>query len=289
MSEVEATSCFTPPQMLEKTSAAGITKSSLRFLPLLLLSILAGMYIAFGGVFSTVIATGTNTVLPYGIVKLLQGLAFSLGLILVVVGGAELFTGNMLMIIPFLERKIDINSLLRNWLVVYIGNFAGSLVVALLIISAGSYQLNGGLLGTTMLSIADAKMHYSFFQAVSLGILCNVLVCLAVWISYSARNTADKIISIIFPISAFIAAGFEHSVANMYLIPVALMLKNLDPGFVTGSGLSLSALTWGDFFLHNLLPVTLGNMVGGVFFVGVAYFLAYHRNDTNNDSKQSSL
>lgn len=288
MSEVEATSFFSPPQMLKKTSAAGVTKSSLRLLPLLLLSVLAGMYIAFGGVFSTVIATGTNTVLPYGIVKLLQGLVFSLGLILVVVGGAELFTGNMLMIIPFLEMKIRINSLLRNWLVVYIGNFVGSLIVALLIISAGSYQLAGGLLGTTMLSIADAKMHYSFLQSISLGILCNILVCLAVWLSYSARNTTDKIISIIFPISAFIAAGFEHSVANMYLIPVALLLKNIDPGFVTGSGLNLSALTWGDFFLHNLLPVTLGNMVGGVVFVGAAYYLAYHRNNINNDSKQPS-
>jgi len=286
MAEVEATSCFTPPQMLEKTSAIGVTKSSLRLLPLLLLAILAGMYIAFGGVFSTVIATGTNTVLPYGIVKLLQGLVFSLGLILVVVGGAELFTGNMLMIIPFLERKIRFNSLLRNWLVVYIGNLVGSLIVALLIISAGSYRLAGGLLGTTMLSIADSKMHYSFLQAISLGILCNILVCLAVWLSYSARNTTDKILSIIFPISAFIAAGFEHSVANMYLIPVALLLKNIDPGFVAGSGLNLSALSWGDFFLHNLLPVTLGNMVGGIIFVGIAYYLAYHRNDLNNDSKQ---
>ena len=286
MAEVEATSCFTPPQMLEKTSAIGVTKSSLRLLPLLLLAILAGMYIAFGGVFSTVIATGTNTVLPYGIVKLLQGLVFSLGLILAVVGGAELFTGNMLMIIPFLERKIRFNSLLRNWLVVYIGNLVGSLIVALLIISAGSYRLAGGLLGTTMLSIADSKMHYSFLQAISLGILCNILVCLAVWLSYSARNTTDKILSIIFPISAFIAAGFEHSVANMYLIPVALLLKNIDPGFVAGSGLNLSALSWGDFFLHNLLPVTLGNMVGGIIFVGIAYYLAYHRNDLNNDSKQ---
>lgn len=275
MAQLETPSSFTPPQMFEKSTAAGVAKANLRLLPMLLLAILAGMYIAFGGVFSTVVATSTLGVLPYGLVKVLMGLVFSLGLILVVVGGAELFTGNMLMVIAFASRKITTLALLRNWLIVFVGNFLGSLLVAVLMVAARVHTFASGDFGKTMLTIANSKMHYPFFQAFSLAILCNILVCLAVWLSFSARNTTDKILSIVFPITAFIAAGFEHSVANMYLIPVALLLKQVDPNFVTSTGIIPGSIGWGQFLINNLLPVTLGNMVGGIVFVGLIYFAIY--------------
>jgi len=277
---------FTPPQMLEKASSAGIKKANLAFWPTFLLAILAGAYIAFGGVFATVVATGTMESWPYGIVKLVQGLVFSLGLILVVVGGAELFTGNILMVIPLLQKKIRFSQLIRNWFLVYTGNFIGSIVIAGLIIAAGSYHGANGTLGTTMIRIAESKLQHTFLQALSLGILCNILVCLAVWLCYSARSTADKILAIVFPISAFIAAGFEHSVANMYLLPVALFLKNFDPSFLNQVSLDLSNLNWTHFLVNNLLPVTIGNIIGGGLFVGIAYFLAYGHQPGNNDTKQ---
>jgi len=286
MAESDIPSAFTPLQMYEKVLNSGISKANLSFTPMLLLAILAGMYIAFGGVFSTIVATGMIGVWPYGLMKVLQGLLFSLGLILVVVGGAELFTGNMLMVIPFAARKISTVSLLRNWLIVYIGNFLGSLIVALLMLLSRTYTFATGELGKTILTIANSKMQYTFIQAFSLAILCNILVCLAVWLAFSARNTTDKIMAIVFPITAFIAAGFEHSVANMYLIPIALLLKSLDPVFALSTGLDIRALNWGDFFVNNLIPVSLGNMVGGILFVGLIYFFIYNRHITVSDSKR---
>lgn len=286
MEEQHNPSAFTPPQMLQKIQESGVAKAKLRFLPLIVLSILAGMYIAFGGIFSTVVATGMLGASPYGLTKTLMGLVFSLGLILVVVGGAELFTGNMLMVIPLLARKISFPSLCRNWILVFIGNFVGSILIALLMVLAHAYEFSGGQYGMTMFTIANSKMHYSFLQAVSLGILCNTLVCLAVWLAFSARNTTDKIFAIIFPITAFIAAGFEHSVANMYLIPVALFTKTLNPAVAAASNLDFSQFTWNNFLVHNLLPVTIGNMIGGILLVGVAYFVIYHRHGSNGDSKQ---
>lgn len=286
MSGSEQLSSFTPAQMLEKASTAGIAKSKLDFWPMLLLAILAGMYIAFGGVFSTVVATGTMAAWPYGVVKLLQGIVFSTGLILVVVGGAELFTGNILLIIPLIQRKISITSMLRNWLVVYIGNFLGSIIVTIFVLLAGSHQFAGGMMGNTILTIADSKLHFSFLQATMLGVLCNILVCLAVWLSFSARNTSDKILAIIFPISAFIAAGFEHSVANMYLIPVGILLKTFDPAFVSNLGIDVLSLDWGIFLFDNLLPVTIGNIFGGGIFVALIYAYIYGKQIPVNDIQQ---
>ena len=266
-----------PSEMLARAISASETKASMQSGKTFLSAILAGMYIAFGGVFSTVIATGTAQSLPYGIIKSLQGLVFSLGLILVVIGGAELFTGNMLMVTGLSHHKITWSGMLKNWGIVYVGNFAGSLLVAALILLGKSYQFAAGDYGLAMLKIAAAKSGYQPLQAFSLGILCNILVCLAVWLTYSAKNTTDKILAILFPISAFIAAGFEHSVANMYLVPVGLLLKVLDPGFVMSSGLELSSLTWPSFLLHNLLPVTIGNMIGGILFVGLIYAFIYKK------------
>jgi len=268
---------ITQSEMIERAITSGIAKSRLAFLPMFLSAILAGIYIAFGGIFSTVIATGTDPILPYGLMKLLQGLAFSLGLILVIVGGSELFTGNMLMIIAQLEHMITIPSLLRNWGIVYVGNFLGSLITAILVILSKTYLFSNGEMGLAMVKIAVTKSNYGFTQALVLGILCNVLVCLAVWLSYSAKNTTDRVLAIIFPISAFIAAGFEHSVANMYLVPESLFLKAINPGFVGQLNLNLSNLNWSTFLFNNLLPVSLGNMIGGILFVGVTYYLIYKK------------
>ena len=274
---------ITSQPIIEKASSAGITKSRLRFWPMLLLAILAGMYIAFGGVFAIVVATGASGVWPYGVVKTLQGLVFSVGLILVVVGGAELFTGNILMIIPLLQKKITLAGMLRNWLVVYAGNFIGSILIAFLILLGKTYHFSGGEFGKTMLTIALNKSGFSFSQALSLGILCNILVCLAVWLAYTGQNTSDKILAIVFPITMFIAAGFEHSVANMYLVPAGLLLKVFDPAFVSSLDVPLQNLTWGNFLLNNLLPVTIGNMIGGGLFVGTVYFLVHRVKPVNED------
>ncbi len=278
-----------PPQMLKKVHDIGISKARLRILPLFLLAVLAGVYIAFGGVFSTIISTGMVGFVPYGVMKTLQGLVFSLGLVLVVVAGAELFTGNMLMVVALANQKITFVQLFRNWGLVYVGNFIGSLLVAGLMLLARTYTFSSGELGKNMLSIANAKLGYSFSQAFALGILCNILVCLAVWLSFSAKNTTDKIISVIFPITAFIAAGFEHCVANMYLIPVAIFLRRIAPEFVVSTQLSAEALNWSNFIVKNLLPVTLGNILGGALFVGLIYFWAYKNHPEFRDSEQRTL
>ena len=272
---------LTPSEILEKASSVGVTKANLPFRKIVILSILAGMYIAFGAVFASVVATGMTGVWPYGFMKLLQGFVFSLGLILVVVGGAELFTGNSLMVIAWASRKISFLKLLRNWGIVYLGNFIGSLLVVALILISKEYSASNGMLGSVMLSTAHAKIQYGFWQALALGVLCNILVCLAVWLAWSGRSTTDKILAIILPITLFIAAGFEHSVANMYIIPLGVLLKWVDPGFISSLSVSLdlSNLTWGSFLLKNLLPVTLGNILGGGFFVGLLYFWGYRKKD----------
>ena len=266
-----------PAEMVAKAGSIGEKKAALPLANLLPLSFLAGTYIAFGAVFASVVATGMTGVWPYGFMKLLQGLVFSLGLILVIVGGGELFTGNILLVVAWVQKKISLLKLLRNWLFVYIGNFIGSITVVLLIILSKEYLASNGSLGSLMLSIANAKVQYGFIQALALGILCNIMVCLAVWLTYSCRTTTDKILAIIFPITLFIAAGFEHSVANMYIIPLGLLLKVFDAPFVASLNLDLTHLTWTAFLLKNLLPVTLGNIIGGGFFVGILYLWSYRK------------
>lgn len=265
---------LSPIEMREKVILSGILKNKLPFGQLLLLSILAGAYIAFGAVFSSVIALGMPGNWPYGIMKTLQGLAFSLGLILVVVGGAELFTGNNLMVIAWLDKKINSLAVIRNWSIVFLGNFIGSIGIALLLILSRQYLVSDGELGKSILNLATLKLSYPFYRALVLGVLCNIMVCLAVWLTYSGRSTIDKILAIIFPISFFIAAGFEHSVANMYIIPAALILQGIDPVFTANSGVIIDGLTWSSFFINNLAPVTLGNILGGTIFVGFLYFFS---------------
>jgi formate transporter len=266
-----------PYQIANRAEEIAAAKTQSGFVSTFLLSILAGMYIGFGGIFSAVVAIGMSGTWPFGFMKLLQGLAFSLGLILVVVGGAELFTGNMLMIIAWARHKISIGSILRNWSIVYFGNFLGSILLAYLFTLGKSSRLSDGELGRILFNIASLKLNYSFLQAIILGILCNILVCLAVWLSYSAKNTTDKILAVFFPISAFIAAGFEHSIANMFLIPVTFFIKIFDPMFSTNLTIDLSKFTWPQFLIQNLLPVTIGNIIGGALIVGLIYHLSFRK------------
>jgi len=266
-----------PAEMARRAEFLGVRKAEMPLPNMLGLSLLAGAFIGLGAAFATTIAAGTGSDWPYGVTRLLTGLVFCLGLILVVVGGAELFTGNNLIVMAWANRKVSTAALLRNWVIVYLGNFIGSIGTALVIFIGKQYTFGGGAVGTTALSIANSKVHLDFVQAIALGIMCNAMVCLAVWMSYSARSSMDKIAAIIFPISGFVAAGFEHSIANMYFIPIGLLIKQFDPAFVAKSGLDLSGLTWGTFFVNNLLPVTIGNIIGGAVLVAAVYWFIFLR------------
>ncbi len=266
-----------PHEMAQRAEDVGVQKAESSTSATFTLAVLAGAFIALGAVFATTVATGTTGALPFGVSRLLVGLVFCLGLILVIVGGAELFTGNNLIIMAWASKRVTTFCLLRNWAIVYVGNLVGALGTVILVFLTRQYTTAGGSVGTTVLSIAVGKVNLGFLQAFVLGIMCNILVCLAVWLSYSARSTVDKIAAILFPITAFVAAGFEHSVANMYFIPIGLFIKQFDPAFATDSGLSLSKLTWGNFLISNLLPVTIGNIVGGSLFVAAVYWLVFLR------------
>ncbi len=290
MSEIHIDALL-PAEMASRAETIGVRKSEMPLVQTFTLAVLAGAFIALGAIFSTTVAAGAGAItaadgtastfaLPFGVTRLLAGLAFCLGLILVVVGGAELFTGNNLIVMAWASRKVSTARLLRNWAIVYAGNFAGSIGTALLMFLAKQYLFGKGAVGAAALNTAVTKVNYGFLQAVALGILCNGLVCLAVWLSYSARSTWDKIAAILFPITAFVAAGFEHSVANMYFIPYALFVKDFDPGFVSGLGAKVSGLeglTWGSFLGANLLPVTIGNILGGGLLVAAMYWSVYLR------------
>lgn len=266
-----------PDEMARRAEYIGVRKAEAPWVKLFALALLAGAFIALGAVFATTVATGTSGTLPYGVTKLLIGFVFCLGLILVIVGGAELFTGNNLIVMAWANGKVTTKKLLRNWAIVYIGNFVGSIGTAILVFASRQYTFANGGIGQTALSIANGKVNLAFGQAIALGILCNALVCLAVWLTFSARSTVDKIAAIIFPISAFVAAGFEHSVANMYFIPIGLLIKYLDPGFMAQYNLAYPNLTWGAFFANNLLPVTIGNIIGGSVFVAAIYWAIFLR------------
>jgi formate/nitrite transporter len=269
-----------PPEMARRAEYLGVRKAEAPLLATFTLAVLAGAFISLGAVFATTVAAGASGVVPYGIVRLLAGLVFTVGLVLVIVGGAELFTGNNLIVMAWAGRKVSSAGLLRNWGIVYVGNFAGAIGTALLVFVSRQYTFGGGSVGAAALATAAAKVNYSFIQAVALGVLCNALVCLAVWLTFSARSTIDRIAAIILPIAAFVAAGFEHSIANMYFIPIGLFIKNFDPVFTSASGVDVSRLTWSSFLLANLLPVTLGNIIGGAVLVAAVYWFVFlHRSE----------
>jgi formate/nitrite transporter len=266
-----------PQETADACERVGVNKARLDTVSTLVLAGLAGAFIALGAMLFTV--TVTQTELGFGPTRLLGGVAFSLGLILVVVAGAELFTGNTLIIMAWAGRKISTPLILRNWALVYGGNFVGALLTVLLVYASRQFEFNGNEIGATALKVANGKVNLGFGEAVALGILCNVLVTLAVWLALTARSTIDKIFAIIFPITAFVAAGFEHSIANMYFIPMGILLKE-ESSVREAAGLTsgdLSNLTWGDFFLANLLPVTIGNIIGGALLVGGVYWFVYLR------------
>jgi formate/nitrite transporter len=254
---------YTPAKIAERVEAAGVAKANLPLLQLATLGILAGAFIAFGAMWFTVTMTGST--LGFGPGRLLSGIAFSLGLILVIIAGAELFTGNNLIVMAWADGKVSLGRLLRNWAVVYVANFVGSAGAAVLVTLAGSLALADGAVGDTAVKIAQAKVALPFDVAFFRAVLCNALVCLAVWLSMAAHSVSGKAIVIVFPIAAFVALGYEHSIANMYFIPVA-MLHGAEG--VTFAGL-----------IGNLVPVTLGNIVGGGGFVALVYWIIYGRQD----------
>lgn len=272
-----------PPQVAAKVEDIGVKKGNLDFLSMFMLAVLAGAFIAFGAVFCTTVVTAVADKVGFGITRLLGGLVFSLGLILVVVAGAELFTGNNLLVMATASGKLSISKLGWNWLVLYVGNFVGSIFMAGLIFWTVHYGMAKGQVGVTALNIANAKCNLDFFTAMTRGICCNILVCLAVWLTFSCRTTGDKIMAIIFPITAFVACGFEHSVANMYFIPIGLFIKNFAPAHfwttINRTAGDFAYLTWPNFF-RNLLPVTIGNLIGGAALVGVVYWVIHLRRKT---------
>ena len=266
-----------PPDMARMAEDVGISKTQMGILRTGGLSVLAGAFIAFGAVFATLVTSGST--MSFGVTKLLGGIAFSLGLILVVVGGAELFTGNNLLTMAWASRKVTTKQLLQNWLIVYVGNMVGAFSMVVMMLMSGHYLFGNGITGANILQIAEAKCQLGFIQAIVLGILCNILVCLAIWLCYGARSVHGKILAIIFPITAFVAAGFEHSVANMYFIPMGILVRDLgEPelwSMIQQSPQHFEALNWTNYLLGNLLPVTIGNIVGGAIFVGLAYWFIY--------------
>ncbi|MGV2436675.1 MAG UNVERIFIED_CONTAM: formate/nitrite transporter family protein [Anaerolineae bacterium] len=266
-----------PPAIAQKAVEAGVKKAHTDGLSLILLAILAGAFISLGGMFFTVVTAG-GSALPYGVTRLLGGVVFCLGLILVILAGAELFTGNNLMVMAWASGRISTRLLLRNWGIVYLGNLIGALATAILAYFAGYYQMGGGIVGQQVLTIAINKCAIPFGQGVALGILCNALVCLAVWLTMSARTTTDKIVAILFPISGFVAMGFEHSIANMFFIPMGWLLYRFDSEWVQAhvSALDFTHLTLSGF-LNNLVAVTLGNIIGGTLLVAMIYWFIYQR------------
>ncbi len=270
-----------PAEMAVKAENAGVTKANLGFFRMLTLSILAGAFIGMGAIFATTVTTGASGMLPFGVTRFLAGFAFCLGLILVVGAGAELFTGNNLIVMAWADRKVTTGQVLRNWGIVYLGNFIGSVATAVGMFLTRQYTFGEGSMGLNALNIAQSKVQFDFVQAVMLGVFCNALVCLAVWLCLGARTASDKILAIIFPITAFVAAGFEHSVANMYFIPIGLLIKaGASPEFWAQIGktpLDYAQLTWSNFVVVNLLPVTIGNIIGGALMVGLVYWFVYLR------------
>ena len=271
---------YTPAQMAVRVEKAGIVKSNRDFFSTLSLAMMAGVFIGLGAAFYTFVIH--DSTLSVGLTKLIGGFVFSLGLILVIITGAELFTGNNLIVMAFVSRKITFSQLLSNWGIVFIGNLIGSLIVVFLIFMSGQWTAGGVAIGVKALMIANGKVNLTFWQLISRGILCNILVCLAVYLCFSGRSVTDKILAILFPITAFVALGFEHSVANMYFIPAGLLLKQSPEVMaaaqdILGGVPDLTNLTMYGFFVRNLLPVTLGNIIGGTFFVGIVHWFLFLR------------
>ena len=249
---------LSPAEIEEKAEGLGVTKTSMSFTQSFMLSIMAGAFIAMGAMFFLLVSGGA---------------LFSLGLLLVVVCGAELFTGNTMIVMSAASKKISWGAVLKNWVVVFVGNFVGALIIVGLVYLSGMHTMNGGIVGQTMVNVASSKMTPDWLTLFAKGIMCNFLVCLAVWIGYAGKTVADKMLGILLPIAAFVACGFEHCVANMFFLPMGILLSSVG---IVPAGVDPSILTWSGA-LWNWSATVPGNIVGGALFVGMAYWVAYHK------------
>lgn len=271
---------YSPPQIASRIDKIATVKARLSFTQTFILGVLAGVYIGIGAQFATLVTC--DSTLHFGLTSLIGGTVFSLGLMLVVIGGAELFTGNCLIIMGYVGKRITTREMLNNWTVSFMGNFVGSLTMVCWMYKTHQWEFFHDMVGAKALLIAHTKVNLTFKTALARGVLCNAMVCLAVWLCFSGRSVADKVLSIVFPIGGFVASGFEHCVANMYFIPMGIVLRK-NPSVIAaaekmaGKTLDFSQLTWNGFFLNNLFPVTLGNIVGGVILVGIVFWFVYLR------------
>ena len=278
MPEVFGFDCYSPKEIAERVENVGVTKAALPLSSQVALGVLAGGFIGLGAMFFTLVVSDAS--LSFAVARVLGGVVFSLGLILVVVAGAELFTGNNLLVMATVAGRIPASRFLQNMVVIYVANLVGAVGLAGLVALSSHWQMGGAVVGKAAVSIAAAKCALPFGEAFFKGVLCNVLVCLAVWLAMAGRTVTDKVLAIVFPITAFVACGFEHSVANMYFIPLGILLREQ----VAASGMAnLDALNWLGF-ARNLLPVTVGNLVGGAGMVGLVYWVIYRR-DTKTEAR----
>ena len=260
---------YTPAEIADRVEAAGVTKAGLPFLKLLVLAILAGGFIALGAMYYTIVAADAS--LSFAVQRVLGGVVFSLGLVLVVIAGAELFTGNNLIVMAWADGKVGTRALLRNWLIAFLGNAIGAVAVAWLVWMSGHGALGHGAIASQTMAIAAAKVSLPFAEAFFRGVMCNVLVCLAVWLAMAGRSLTDKALAVLFPVSAFVAAGFEHSIANFYFIALAMLLAAGGQPVPNGAAIDLAGLA------ANLVPVTLGNLGGGAVLVAGVYWIVWRK------------
>jgi formate/nitrite transporter len=260
---------YSPAEIEETIEKVGVKKANLPFLASFMLAIVAGGGIGFGALYYSIVASDPS--LSFATARVVGGLAFTLGLTLVLVGGAELFTGNNLIVMAWASGRVSAATMLRNWAIVYLGNLVGSIGLVVLVFSSHHLDMNDGRIGLSVLNTAAGKIRPDMVTLFVKGILCNVLVCAAVWLAYAGRSVTDKIVALLLPISAFVAAGFEHCVANMYFLPLAWLLVQAGhaPATFDASPITIAGI------IHNLVPVTLGNIVGGAGFVGAVYWAIY--------------
>lgn len=273
--------CYSPKEVAERVENVGVAKANLPLLPMSALGVLAGGFIGLGAMFATLVTSDPK--LGFAAARVLGGVAFSLGLILVVVAGAELFTGNNLLVMGWMGGRITTGKFLQNIVVIYLANLLGSLGLVVIVYLSNQAAFGGNAVGANAVKIASIKTALPFGEAFYKGILCNVLVCLAVWLAMAGRNVVDKILAIVFPITAFVAAGFEHCVANMYFIPLGILLHGSGGAFLAAQG---ETLNWTGF-VHNLVPVTLGNFVGGGVMVALVYWIIYRRGTTGKTATEN--
>ncbi|HPV23493.1 MAG TPA: formate/nitrite transporter family protein [Casimicrobium sp.] len=273
MSELNGFDAYSPREIAMRVETVGVTKARMATLPLLMLGVLAGAFIGLGALFFVLVKS--DATLSFAVSQVLGGVVFSLGLLLVVVAGAELFTGNNLLVMAWADGKITTREVLRNWGLVCAANFVGAAGLALLVYASGHTDMNGGAIGKTVVKIAQAKQDLPAWQALFRGALCNVLVCMAVWMTMAGRTVVDKAVAIVLPVAAFVAAGFEHSIANMYLMPLAMLIQH---GALGAGG--APTVTWAGMF-GNLVPVIAGNLLGGSVLVGLTYYVIYRRGEGN--------